>query len=333
MALSVYVADAAAVTAAISMADSIALMRQAFQALAAGRIEQPLRTIIRSDLTAGFLGLMPASVDDPVIYPGAVYGAKLGTMFPDNVRLGKDPHQGVVVLLSGQTGETLAVLDASSVTALRTAAVTGLATDLLARPDASVLALFGTGHQAICQLQAVATVRPLTRVLVVSRDPANARRFAEHHAADFPFVLEPGTAAAALAAADIVVTATNSATPVFERASLRPGTHITAMGASTPAFCEIDGATMACARLFVDRAESTRAESGEFRNAVRDGFLAADVPLIELADLVTGRQPGRISADEITLFKSLGLALEDVVVAAALRRRHELHGQGQCVTL
>ncbi len=330
----VYMANADEVHRQLPMADAIGLMRQAFLALAQGHIDQPLRTIIRSPLAQGFLGLMPASVDDPEIYPGPVYGAKVGTLFPDNPAIGKDPHQGCIVLLSGITGETLAILDASSVTALRTAAVTGLATDLLARPDATTLTLFGTGHQASCQLQAVAEVRALREVRVVSRHPDNARRFVSAEQGRYGFTLIPvDDAEAAVRSADIVVTATNSRTPVFKGEWLQPGTHVTAMGSSTPASCEIDGVGMQRARLFVDRAASTRAESGEYLDALASGHLTEDTALIELADLVAGAAKGRASSQDITLFKSLGLALEDVVVAAALCRRHELSGHGVAVAL
>lgn len=334
MAADVYVATAQDVYAQMSMGDSIALMRDAFAALAQGRIDQPLRSIVKSPLSKGFLGLMPACVDVASIYPIPVYGAKVGTLFPDNARIGKDPHQGCVILMSGETGETLAIIDASSITALRTAAVTGLATSLLARPEADVLVLFGTGHQAEWQLRAVAEVRPLRRVLVLSRDADNARRFASAQRAHYEFSIDAATdTRTALAQADIVITATNSSTPVLERQWIRPGTHITAMGSSTPSHCEIDGATMAAASLFVDRAASTVNESGEYLNALRDGHITADVRLTELGAVVSGQAAGRERADQITLFKSLGLALEDVVMAAALRRRHELSGQGASILI
>lgn len=327
MAVEVLVATAEEVYAALPMKDCIELMRKGFVALAHERIDQPLRTIVKSQLSSGFLGLMPACVDDPDIYPTAVYGAKIGTLFPENTQIGKDPHQGCVMLLSGQTGETLAILDASSVTALRTAAVTGLATSLLANPQADTLTLVGAGHQALWQLEAVASVRALKKVFVVARNIDHARRFAREAGQHYSFDIHPTVhAEAALAESSIVVTATNSAQPVLRKAWIQPGTHITAMGSSTPAYCEIDGPTMAASTLFVDRAASTRKESGEYLNAVRDGYLKAGSPLIELAELVTGKAKGRQSREEITLFKSLGLAFEDVLVAAELHRRH-LKGQ------
>lgn len=327
MAVEVLVANADDVHAALPMRDCIDLMKKGFIALAGQRIDQPLRTVMKSPLSSGFLGLMPACVDDPAIYPTAVYGAKIGTLFPDNTRLGKDPHQGCVMLLSGQTGETLAILDASSVTALRTAAVTGLATSLLANPDADTLTLLGAGHQALWQLEAVAAVRPLKKVFVAARNPDNAHAFARSASKKYDFSIE-GTddLPAALSGSSIVVTATNSAEPVLRRDWIQPGTHITAMGSSTPAYCEIDGPTMAAAALFVDRAASTRKESGEYLNALRDGFLNENSPLVELSEIIERPEKGRNSKDQITLFKSLGLAFEDVIVAAELHRRH-LSGQ------
>ncbi len=334
MTVEVYVATAEDVHAALSMKECIGLMRKGFAALAEDRIDQPLRTIVKSPLSTGFLGLMPACVDHADIYPSPVYGAKIGTLFPGNTKIGKDPHQGCVILMSGLTGETLAILDASSVTALRTAAVTGLATDLLANPDADTLTLFGAGHQALWQLEAVAAVRPLRKVYVVARNLQNAKRFAQTASEKYGFAIEgtddPKTA---LAGSDIVVTATNSATPVLQREWITPGTHVTAMGSSTPAYCEIDGPTMAAATLFVDRAASTRSESGEYRNALRDGFLTEDTPLTELSELVTQPNKGRRSAEQITLFKSLGLAFEDVLVAAELHRRHLSNQVGTSIKL
>lgn len=327
MAVEVLIATAEDVYAALPMKDCIELMRKGFVALGKERIDQPLRTIVKSQLSSGFLGLMPACVDDPDIYPTAVYGAKIGTLFPENPKIGKDPHQGCVMLLSGQTGETLAILDASSVTALRTAAVTGLATSLLANPDADTLTILGAGHQALWQLEAVACARPLKKVFVVARNIENARRFVQETAAQYDFeITASDDPQAALRESNIVVTATNSAEPVLRKEWIQPGTHITAMGSSTPAYCEIDGPTMAAATLFVDRAASTRKESGEYLNAVRDGYLTEETPLVELSELVTQPEMGRASPGEITLFKSLGLAFEDVLVAAELHRRH-LSGQ------
>lgn len=331
---SVYVANADEVFGGLELGAAIELMRQGFAAMQQGRIDQPLRTIVRSPLAAGFLGMMPACVDLPEIYPEPLYGAKMGTLFPDNVRLGKDPHQGCVLLMSARTGETRAILDASSVTALRTAAVTGLATDLLARPDASVLTLFGGGHQALWQLRAVAQVRALSKVFVVTRSPASARHFMQEAQ---PYIACPLFADVApeqaVAQSDLVLTATSSATPVLQRDWLRPGTHVTAMGSSTPASRELDGPTMAAGRLFVDRAQSTRTESGEFLGACREGWLSADTPLTELGAILEGQAPGRLDREEITIFKSLGLAFEDVLTAAALLSRHVREGHGRLVEL
>lgn len=331
---SVYVANADEVFGGLELGAAIELMRQGFAAMQQGRIDQPLRTIVRSPLAAGFLGMMPACIDLPEIYPEPLYGAKMGTLFPDNVRLGKDPHQGCVLLMSARTGETRAILDASSVTALRTAAVTGLATDLLARPDASVLTLFGGGHQALWQLRAVAQVRALSKVFVVTRSPASARHFMQEAQSYIACPLFADVAPEqAVAQSDLVLTATSSATPVLQRDWLRPGTHVTAMGSSTPASRELDGPTMAAGRLFVDRVQSTRTESGEFLDACREGWLSADTPLTELGAILEGQAPGRLDREEITIFKSLGLAFEDVLTAAALLSRHAREGHGRLVEL
>ncbi|ASC90580.1 ornithine cyclodeaminase family protein [Alcaligenes faecalis] len=334
MQLSVYVAKAQEVYEGLDMGAAIDLMRQGFIAMQQGRIDQPLRTIVRSHLSSGFLGMMPACIDMPEIYPEPLYGAKMGTLFPDNVRLGKDPHQGCVLLMSGLTGEIRAILDASSVTALRTAAVSGLATDMLARPDASVLTLFGGGHQALWQLRAVAQVRRLSNVFVITRSAQSAQHFIEEAQAYLDCPLIAGVSAQeAVSQSDMVLTATSSATPVLQREWLRPGTHITAMGSSTPASSELDGPTMTAGRLFVDRAQSTRNESGEFLNACKQGYLSADTELNELGAVLEGQAAGRINNEEITIFKSLGLAFEDVLTAAALLSRHAAQGNGRVVEL
>jgi ornithine cyclodeaminase len=302
----------------LSVAECIEVMAEAMAALARGEVHQPLRQIVRPPDAKGLLGLMPAYIG------GAepVYGAKTGGFFPGNSALGLDPHQGCVLLFSGETGALMAVMSASEITGIRTAAMTGLATRLLARPKASRLALIGSGHQAHWQLQAVAAVRPLASVKVAARSLASARAFVEAERANHDFAMEAvASAEDAVRGADIVITVTNAREPVLRREWIAPGTHVNAVGSSTPSHCEIEPALMGEAALFVDRRESTLNESGDYLNALHAGLVTPASLLAEIGELVVGRHAGRSSAQEITLFKSLGMALEDVAMARVLYQR------------
>ena len=257
---------------------------------------------------------------------------KLVGVFPGNVAQGKDAHQGAVVLFSGLTGEPLAFVNASAVTAIRTAAVSGVATRLLAREDAGDLALIGASVQAATHLEAMACVRRLRRVRVASRDPERASAFVARSRERFSFPIEAvSSVEEAVRGADLVVTATSSATPVLRREWVAKGAHLNVIGASLPDRREVDGATMAAASLFVDRRESTENEAGEYLLALREGAIGAGHIRAELGDLLLGRHPGRTAQGEITLFKSLGLAVEDLAAAALVYRRAQAAGTGQQV--
>jgi ornithine cyclodeaminase/alanine dehydrogenase-like protein (mu-crystallin family) len=232
----------------------------------------------------------------------------------------------VVLLSSARTGEPLALLNASAVTEIRTAAVSAVATGLLARGDAAELAIIGTGVQARAHLLAIAAERPLTSVRVAGRDPAKARRFAEdmRGRTDAP-VTACGSAAEAVAGAGIVVTATSSAEPVLGRDWLAPGAHINAVGACLPHTRELDAETMAAAALFTDRRESVLNEAGDYVLAQAEGAIGPDHIRAELGELLTGAAPGRSGDAEITVFESLGLAVEDLAAAElAYRKAAEL---------
>jgi ornithine cyclodeaminase/alanine dehydrogenase-like protein (mu-crystallin family) len=319
-------------------------MRDALAALARGQVDQPLRTIIRPPAAAGMMALMPAYLaaggpgqggageggageggagGEQI---GAAYGLKAICIFPGNPAAGLDSHQGVVLLSSAQTGEPLALLNASAVTEIRTAAVSAVATGLLARADAAELAIIGTGVQARAHLLAIAAERPLTSVRVAGRDPAKARRFAEdmRGRTDAP-VTACASAAEAVAGARIVVTATSSAEPVLSRDWLAPGAHINAVGACVPKARELDTETMAAAALFTDSRESATSEAGDYLLAQADGAIGPDHIRAEIGELLTGAAPGRSGHAEITVFESLGLAVEDLAAAAlAYRKAAEL---------
>ena len=312
----------------LSMDACIEAMADVLAALARGDALQPLRSILRPPGAPGLMASMPAWRGGP----DAAFGVKLVGVFPGNVVQGKDAHQGAVVLFSGETGEPLAFVNASAITAIRTAAVSGVATRLLAPEDAGDLALIGASVQAATHLEAMACVRRLRRVRVASRDPERARAFVARNEKRFAFPIEAvSTVEEAVRGADIVVTATSSATPVLRREWVAAGAHLNVIGASLPDRREVDGALMAAASLFVDRRESTENEAGDYLLALREGAIGAGHIRAELGDILLGRHRGRTSRDEITLFKSLGLAVEDLAAAALVYRRAQEAGEGQRV--
>jgi len=312
----------------LPMQECVEVMAEALAALSSGQLHQPLRMVVRPPDAVGLMGLMPAYRAGAQ----ATYGLKAVCVFPGNTALGKDAHQGSVTLFSGATGELLALLNASAITAIRTGAVSAVATRLLAREDAGELALLGTGVQARSHLAAMACARPIRRARVVSRDPDHARAFAAELRPLYPFPIEPAAnPEAAVRGADIVVTATTAAEPVIRREWLAPGTHINAVGSSIPTTRELDTATLAAAELFVDRRESTLNESGDYLFAMREGAIGPDHIRAEVGELLLGAQPGRSSAAAITVFKSLGLAVEDLAAAEYVYRQAQAQGAGTWV--
>jgi len=300
------------------MEEGIPVMAKALEALARGHVHNPLRHIVRPPEAAGLMGLMP-------VYQGgdhSVYGLKAVCVFPQNPARGLDAHQGGVMLFSGLTGELLALMNASAITAIRTAAVSAVATNLLARPDAGDLAILGAGVQARTHLQAMTHVRSLRRCRVASRQLGNAQKFAEEMRGRFTFPIEAmPTVEAAVRGADLIVTVTSSREPILHREWISRGAHLNVVGASLPMAREVDSATMAAANLFVDRRESTVNEAGDYLIPLREGAIGPDRIRAEIGELLLGTKPGRTSPDEITLFKSLGLAVEDLAAARYLYQK------------
>ena len=298
--------------------ECIAVMRDALIALATGTVHQPLRTIIRPPDAAGVMGLMPSYISGD----RAAFGLKAICVFPGNPAKGKDSHQGAVVLFSADTGELLAMMNASAITAIRTAAVSGVATDSLAREDACTLAIIGSGVQARSHLAAMSQVRSIKRCRIASRQIEHARKFAEEMSRDFSFPLEPvRSVEEALAGADLIVTVTTANEPIVSREWISPGAHLNLVGSSIPNSREVDSATMVASSLFVDRRESTINEAGDYLFPARDGSIGPDHIRAEIGEVLKGDRPGRTSPDEITLFKSLGLAIEDLAAAEYLYER------------
>jgi ornithine cyclodeaminase/alanine dehydrogenase-like protein (mu-crystallin family) len=264
--------------------------------------------------------------------PAAVYGMKVLCVIPGNPARGLDGHQGQVLLADGVTGQLRALLDAAPVTAVRTAAVSALATRLLARADASTLAIVGTGVQALRHLESIPLVRPIERVRIAGRTPERAAEFVEGLTGRFPFIVEArASAEAAVRGADVVVTATSSHEPVLAREWLERGAHVNAVGASQPTHRELETTVVADALLFTDRRESLENEAADYRLALAEGRIDPTHLRGELGELVVGKAVGRTSDDELTLFRSLGLAAFDVAAAEHVVAKATAAGVGTLV--
>jgi ornithine cyclodeaminase len=317
------------VTRLLPMQACIDVMTDVLTALARGEAIQPLRTMIRLPGGRGVFGVMPAQVNHP-----DVFGLKVITVFPGNEGSRYDSHQGAVLLFEPEHGTLAAIMDASAMTAIRTAAVSAVATRLLARPDAGDLALLGTGVQARTHLEAMRAVRTIRRVRAWSRDESHRRDFAEWAGQRFGLEIEtPGTARETVEGADLICTVTASRTPVLEGAWIASGAHINAVGAALPDARELDTAAVVRARLFVDRRESALNEAGDVLIPRAEGAISDEHLQGELGDILTGRVTGREDGAQVTLFKSLGLAVEDVAAAQVVYREGERRNVGTVVEL
>ena len=288
--------DERAVHDLLGMEELIPAMAKAMADLSSGKVVQPGRVMLPVAEHQGFLGLMPA-------YGGAL-GAKLVAFYPNNQ--GIPSHHAMILLFKPETGEPLVTMDGRLITEMRTAAVSAVATRLLARPEASVLGILGSGVQARSHLAALRLVRTIREVRLWS--PRNAAAFAR----EFGVSAVP-TAEEAVRGSDIVVVATSSQTPVLSGAWLAPGTHINAVGAPRPTWRELDDDALRKARLYVEQREAATRESGD--------VIAAGKIFAEIGEVVAGSKPGRQSADEITLYKSVGVAVQDIVSAELVYRK------------
>jgi ornithine cyclodeaminase/alanine dehydrogenase-like protein (mu-crystallin family) len=302
----------------LPMSACIDAMADVLAGLARDELHNPLRFVVRPQNEPSLMGLMPAHRRGEA----ALWSLKALTIVPGNSARGLDSHQGFVALFDGTTGEPRAIMNAGGITAIRTAAVSGLATRLLARKDSKTLAILGTGTQARSHLEAMHAVRTFDRVLVWSAS-GRALDGAESVA----------TAEEAVRDADVVCTVTSSAEPVLERGWLKPGVHINAVGSSIPTARELDTATMAAAALFVDRRESTVNEAGDYLFPLREGALDESNIRAELGDVLIGAAEGRRGDDELTVFKSLGLAVEDLAAAEHVFAAAEAENAGTVVSL
>jgi ornithine cyclodeaminase len=316
--VSVLVLSEQDVRAVLDMESCIEAMQDALAALARDELTMPLRFVFRPPSDA-LLGLMPAHRGGDA----SVFSLKEIVVAPANAARGLDPHQGAVLLHDGETGVLRAILNASAITEIRTAAVSAVATKLLARPESRQVAILGAGVQARSHAEAMRAVIPDLELRVWSRTRAHAEALAlEAHAAVCETVEE------ALDGADIVCTCTAAHEPVVRRAWLAPGAHVNAVGSSVPSARELDAEVVADASLFVDRRESTLNESGDYLRAVEERGIGPEHILAELGELLVGAHPGRRDAGEVTLFKSLGLAVEDLAAGVLCVERARERGIG-----
>ncbi|MFN7971025.1 MAG: ornithine cyclodeaminase family protein [Acidobacteriota bacterium] len=300
----------------LPMGECIELVARALTALARGQAQNPLRSAMKLPDGGKLLGMMPASLGSP-----RALGLKIVTVFPGNHGTPFDSHQGLVALFDPDDGRPILIADGSEITAIRTAAVSAVATRILAREDAHDLAIIGSGSQARTHLEAMRAVRPIERVRVHSLDRGRCEAFARRAAmATGIDVRVTPSAGEAVAGASIVCTVTSSRVPVVRGAWLASGAHVNAVGACIPAARELDADAVGRARVFVDSRESAKAEAGDILLARSEGAIDDAHVLGEIGELLCGAVEGRRSAMDVTLFKSLGLGVEDVIVA------HHLHG-------
>jgi len=311
----------------LPMNECIEVMAQALMTLGRGEAILPLRPVLWLPEKVGALGMMPAYIGMP-----KAVGLKVVTVFPGNHGTEYDSHQGAVMLFEAEHGSLLALIDASAITAIRTAAVSGVATRLLARENASDLAILGSGVQARTHLEAMLHARPLRRVRVWSKTLEYVQAFAERESRRHGIKIEPmESAREAVEGADIICTTTSAREPVLRGDWIALGAHINAVGSSVAFTRELDTAAVARARLFVDRRESTLNEAGDFLMPKKEGAIGDDHILGEIGEILLGQIGGRRSAEEITLFKSLGLAVEDLAAAHHIYRKARERGMGTTI--
>jgi|SRR5665811_133445 len=314
----------------VPMRDAIEVMKLAFQELSAGRAESPLRAVVPVADGAVTL-LMPAYV--PAVH---ALGFKVVSVFEENRAKGIPTISAMVCLMDETTGAPAAIMNGTYLTALRTGAVSGAATDLLARDDASNLVVIGAGVQGVTQAAAVAAVRPIERITVVDLSEDSLKRFRQQIAEDWPDLadrIETTSDSRVVRDADIVCTATTSRRPVFADSDVKPGTHINAIGAFTPEMQELPEETVARATIVVDQVEAVLEEAGDFIIPIARGTLDRTRIARELGQIVSGEAPARSTNDEITLFKSVGNAVQDVTVARRAVERAREAGMGQQVSI
>ena len=295
----------------LPMPDLIEAMETALARFSSNEVTQPLRTVIEVGLQKAFVGVMPAFIDDP-----AMLGTKVVSVFGSNAAVGLPTHLATIVLLDPMTGELLAIMDGRYITEARTAAVSAVSVKRLAREEAACLAIIGSGVQARSHLEAIASVRHLHEIRVWSRSLENRTAFAREMRPRTTATIKVATSAReAVEGADMIVLATASREPVVQSGWISNGAHVCAVGACRPDQREMDSALVARGRVFVDSRTGALAEAGDIILAMKDGAINEQHVAGELGEVVIGKIAGRTSPDDVTIFKSLGMAVEDVAAA------------------
>lgn len=308
----------------LPMSECIEVMRGTLSTLARGDAVLPLRKYVQHPDKRGTIGVMPTYLGNPELL-----GAKIISVFPGNRETPFESHQGAVLIFETKNGRLLAMVDASSITAIRTAAVSGVATQVLANKDVESLAILGSGTQASTHLTSMMLVRRPKHVKIWSRDLGHAKSFVESHSDLGTATIEAVTSAEdAVRDADLVCTTTGAKSPILRGAWLAPGAHVNAIGASVPPFRELDSEAVIRSQFFVDRRESVLNESDDFLIPMREGLITEDHIMGELGEVLIEKAQGRRSRDEITLFKSMGIAVEDVASAHHVYARAIKEGRG-----
>ncbi len=300
---------------ALPMKDAIEAMKAGYAALSSGKADVPLRTRISIPAHDAISLFMPAYVQTS---EGEALAVKVVSLFPENPKRGLKYIQAVVLVMDASTGKAVALLEGSSLTAIRTGAGSGAAIDLLARKDSKVVAIIGAGVQGKTQLEAACTVRAIEKVLIYDTDPIKSRELASSVAGFNRMpkdIMAAASPAEAVRHADIVCTATTSHTPVFEDTSLKTGVHISAIGSYTPEMQEVPAETILRAKVVVDSRSAVLAESGDLIKPMQNGWITKEHIHAELGEIVSGSKPGRESTEDITYFKSVGVAVQDALAA------------------
>ncbi len=318
---------AAEIRALLPMAECIDLMHRTMSAVSAGQVVLPLRSILVMPGDRGMMGNMPGYLAEP-----ECFGVKLVSLMPRNKPPQYSSHLGIVMLFEVEHGQPVALLDAAEITAIRTAAASGLATRLLARPDASDLAILGAGEQASSHLAAMLAVRKLDRVRVWGRDRNKAAAFAQAEGVRHGVEIEVAeTPRDAVANADIICTVTKAREPILLGEWIGPGAHLNVVGSSVATKAEIDTPAVVKSRFFVDYRTSTINEGGEYLRALRTGAITPEHILAEIGEVASGSKAGRTSPDDVTLYKSLGIAPQDLASAHYVLQKAQQRGVGQVV--
>jgi alanine dehydrogenase len=314
---------------ALPMRQAIEAVKRAFAQLSTGQANVPLRVALDVPRHNGVTLFMPGylSADDQM-------AVKIVSVFNDNPSQGLPLIHALVIVVDATTGSPTAVMDGAYLTALRTGAASGAATDLLARPDAHTAAIFGAGAQGRTQLEAVCAVRPIHQAWVYDVAPRQAAAYAEEMSQRLSLPVRVAeTPAQAVCQADVICTATTATSPVFADADVPPGTHVNAVGAYTPHMQEVPPETVLRARVVIDHRESSLAEAGDLLIPIEQGLMTEDHIYAELGEIAAGSKPGRASPDEITLFKSVGVAVQDVAAAGAVLEAAQRLGLGAKIAL